>query len=320
MAGKAKKPRSAAQIAAQEKMLAARKLQLATKKSLEGTGVQTAPAFSEATPLVIPDPEGEALEHEILEQVQHDAEVTTTLPAPVSAFDSLSESEKDRKIIELQQQVIEMLQANQGAKVEPAAAIEAYQKMGLGNGVSVTAQGGVQGQIFKYPVDPGHYADPTDRLYDDPRLSRFAMRENYIFRWDVEGETYEKHGITYTEPRFIVELYKFTFDEETGAKTNLIQLINRNLLHEDEFVTTVMANKLGLTEMFPDKAALMDEVRYYRIRDWLLPLFTPVKTTSFKNKLRSMVINGKAVEVRDSEVLLDDDSANSKAGSLGGVQ
>jgi len=308
----AKKPRSAAQIAAQEKMLAARKAQLAQKK------LNPAPI---AEPLVIPDPAAEALEEQVLEAVHHDAEVQpAVVTAPTSAFDQLSESEKDRKIIELQEQVIAMLTANQGKLPAPAEAIDAYAKMGVGGGVSVTAQGGVQGQIFKYPVDVGHYADPTDRLYDDPKLTRFAMRENYIFRWDVEGVTYEKHGITYTEPRFIVELYKYTFDEETGEKTNLIQLINRNLLAEDEFVTTVMANKLGLTELFPDKAALMDEVRYYRIREWLLPLFTPVKTKSFKNKLRSMVINGKAVEVRDSEVLLDDDSADSKAGALGGVQ
>lgn len=286
----AKKPRTAAQIAATEKMLAAR------RANKEASTVQTP---------VVPTPEEAAIAP--IPEVPV-AELPAAAPQP-------TETDKDKMIIELQQEMIRLLQANQGATINKSAALD---EMATLQGVRISAQGGVQGQVFKYPIDKGHYPDPTERLYDEPKLKRHALRENYYFRWDVTGETYEKHGITYSEPRFTVELYRHIFNDD-GEHTNQLALVSRNYLHEDDFVATLVANQLGLMDKFDSKDAMMDEVRYHRIREWLLGLFTPAKFEQHNKKPTKMVIDGKVVEVIDSETIVGEEAAETKASTLKAV-
>lgn len=290
---KAKKPLSEAQQAAIAKMQQARKEKLELKQS--GTAAVESP--------VVPTPE------EASQPVEE-----PIAPAAPSEFSQLDDNAKDQLIIKLQAEIIENLKNGGGAVLNKEKAIDDLSSVNFG-AARISAQGGVQGIVFKYPVEKGHYKDPTDRLYDDPKLTRHALRENYLFTWDVEGETYEKNGITYTEPRFIVELYRHIFDDE-GEKTKQVARVARTFLHQDEFVAVKIAAKLGISDMFATKDELLDEVLYNRIRGWLLELFTPVKFQQFKKRAKSMVIEGKVVEVLDTEDVIGAETADLQASTL----
>lgn len=181
-------------------------------------------------------------------------------------------------------------------------------------------QGGeVQGIVYRYEVDKGYYPDPTGRLLDEPRLARFAMRENFIFRWEVDGVEYKKNNITYSEPRFTLELFRRLYDEN-GDPTGKAALVARQMLHEDDFTTRIMAGKLGILDQFEDTdegfRALMNEIRYQRFQQWLFGIFTPPKIQTHRKRPLTQIIDGKAVEVYDTEELTDHDTAVSQKSTL----
>ena len=60
----------------------------------------------------------------------------------------------------------------------------------------------------------------------------------------------------------------------------------------------------------------MNEMRYYRIRQWLLDLFTPAEVKTHVGKPNQMVIDGKVVEMYDTEALIDKGSAESKSAAI----
>ena len=286
----AKKPRSEAQIAATQKAQAAR------KAKLEAAKVE-AP--------VVPQPES-----------------TPVVPAPEpSAFQQASESDKDKVIIALQNELLEAYRANQNRDVDieqvlaEKASMQPQSQGFNGNGVHISAQGGIQGRIVKHSLSKIDYPDPTPRLYDDERLRRHNLRENYIFTWDVEGEQYTKDGVTYAEPRFTVRLFRRLFDDN-DVDTGRAALISRTMLHEDEFVAQIIADRMGLLENFSSTKEMMDEIRYHRIRDWLIPIFIPAKPEEHANRKTEMVIDGKAVEVYDTEKVVGESAADSKASSI----
>ena len=237
--------------------------------------------------------------------------------SPVSPLQGASEADKDKIIIALQQELIEAYRANAGTKLDKEQVLNEMASMQPQsfNGLHVSAQGGVQGRVVKHSLSKADYPDPTDRLYDDPQLKRHGLRDNYIFTWEVTGEQYQKDNVTYAEPRFIVSLYRRLFndmDEDTGRAA----LISRNILHEDEFIAQIIADKLGLLENFSSTKEMMDEIRYRRIRDWLIPIFIPVKPEQHANRRTEMVIDGKAVEVFDTEKVLGEAAADSKAATI----
>lgn len=190
---------------------------------------------------------------------------------------------------------------------------QALNTIGSMQGATISAQG-VQGVVFRYPVESSHYPDPSDRLYDDPQLRRFAMRENFYFKWEVTGETYEKNGVTYTEPRFMVELWRLMFDPETGEPTGKMFLISRQIQHEDEFIARLSADKLGIK--FDTVPELLDEMRYQRIKQWLHGVFKPNRINTHRNKVNQMVIGGKVVEVKDTEELTTKGTADEQSETL----
>lgn len=181
------------------------------------------------------------------------------------------------------------------------------------------AGGEVQGIVFRYEVDKGYYPDPTDRLLSEPRLARFAMKENFIFRWSIDGVEYKKNNITYAEPRFTLELFRKLYDED-GLQNGKAALVARQMLHEDEFTTKIMAMKMGILDNFEDNdegfRALMNEIRYQRFQQWLFAIFTPPKIETHRKRPLTQVIDGKAVEVYDTEVLTDKDRAATQSASL----
>lgn len=228
-------------------------------------------------------------------QLQDELPTTPLNPPVTEPSDNLTDL-----VVQLMREVEELKKANPNVQVSPQAAVETLAQMN-GTNPTIGAQG-VQGRVFKYPVEKSFYPDPTERLYEDERLKRFAMRENFYFKWDVSGETYEKYGITYTEPRFTVELYRYLLDED-GERTGQMALINRQIQHEDEFVARVAADKMGLA--FDTHEELLNEMRYQRIRQWLLGVFTPQKINTYQRRSRTMVIDGKVVEVTDTEDVVE---------------
>lgn len=213
-------------------------------------------------------------------------------------------------------------QAPQIAQATPEEkADEAAKMLGVQNNQNkaVLSSNGIQGITYRYDIEKSHYPDPTERLLNEPSLARFAMKENFRFRWSVDGEQFEKHGMTFAEPRFTLELFRLLFDEE-GAPTGRMALVARAMQHEDDFVVRMAASNLGLLDKYPDTEEgfreLRDEVRYYRLQQWLLGIFTPAKIKTFRKAPKTEVIAGKVVEVYDSEVLTDHDSGVAKASSL----
>lgn len=175
---------------------------------------------------------------------------------------------------------------------------------------------GIQGVVFKYPIDKNYYADPSERLLAETKLARYAMKENYLFRWSVDGVEYEKHGVTYAEPRFTLELFRYLDDPETGERNGKMGLVARQMQHEDEMFTRMAAMKLGILEKFDSFEELMTEIRYIRMQQWLFDLFTPAKIEQHNRRATTQVIAGKAVEVFDTEKLTDSETGASQAEAI----
>jgi len=182
-------------------------------------------------------------------------------------------------------------------------------------GKPTVGRNGIQGKMFKYPIEPSAYPNPLDRLYDLPELKRHGLRDNYFFDWEVEGVEYEKYGVTYAEPRFTVRLFRRLFDENDQPNGKMA-LINRQIQHEDEVVARAAADKLGMTEEFHSFEDMMNEMRFQRIKDWLLELFMPAKVTHHNHMPTQQVIAGKVVEVFDTEALVDGSSGKDKAQAI----
>lgn len=304
-----KKPRTEKQIAALEKAQEARKAKLEAAKSEQP--VVPAPETTIDTDQPLPPNV----------QLSSDGTLEPRPPAP-SPFAQASESDKDKIIIALQQELLDAYRNNSLANVSKEQVLDEMASMRApapqsfnGDGVHISANGGIQGRVVKHSLKKSDYPDPTQRLYDDERLKRHNLRENYIFTWDVTGEQYEKNGVTYAEPRFTVCLYRRLFDD-MDMPTGKAALISRTMLHEDEFVAQIIADRLGMLDNFASTKEMMDEVRYRRIRDWLIPIFIPSKPEEHANRRTEMVIDGKAVEVFDTEKVLGEAAADSKASAI----
>lgn len=156
---------------------------------------------------------------------------------------------------------------------------------------------GLIGSIEKYKLDPKYYPDPRERLSLEGRLKRFAFPENYELEWNVGVSQYRTIDNVYVrEPKFTLELNRIMLDELTGEPTNGRYTICRMIFHEDPDAALVVAREQGVrVEDFEEKAFL-DEMRYLRMRDWLLEAFYPPRPSQEKKNKREMAINGKLVE------------------------
>lgn len=216
-------------------------------------------------------------------------------------------------MLSMQQSIIALQQGNPQALA--AAPDDKIAEIGRGLNKAYITENGVQGILVKYPIEHSHYPDPTKRLFDEPSLKRFALSENYIFKWEVDGVTYEKDRVKYSEPRFTLSLFRRLYDEN-NEPTGKAALVARQMQHEDEVTAQIAAQRMGILDQFESVDQLLDEIRYLRLRQWLFDIFTPPKIVAFKNKSTTQVINGKAVEVFDTENLTDHDSGVEKAESI----
>lgn len=159
----------------------------------------------------------------------------------------------------------------------------------------ITRQGALVGSFEKYIVDPAQYPDPCERLANEPRLKRFAFDINYELKFTVSTVQYQtQDGVNTREPRFTLQLINIHMDDE-GNPTNKRHVIRTCILHEDPQAAIEIARQNNI-EVGEDEKAFLDEMRYLRMRDWLLEAFYPAKPQT-NNNAKEEVIGNQVVTV-----------------------
>lgn len=201
--------------------------------------------------------------------------------SPKMAQDANSVSIEDYNTLKAQvQELLSRQQQNQ--PVYPAAPVI------TGNSIVGTLQ--------KFNTDPSYYPDPTERLMNEPRLARFAFKENWELEFSVKTTSYTTlDNRRVSEPQFTVQLIGVVFDD-MGEKTNGRYVRKQMIFFEDPDSALEVARQNGLkVEDFQEKAFL-DEMRYLRVRDWLLENFFPPTNAAKKQNKKQMVINNQVVD------------------------
>lgn len=167
-------------------------------------------------------------------------------------------------------------------------------QMSTGN-PQITASGLI-GTLNKFNTDPAYYPDPSKRLAKEPRLARFAFGENWELEFSVKTSSYTTlDNRRVAEPQFTVQLIGVVFDDN-GEKTDGRYVRRQMIFFEDPDAALSVARENGLkVEDFEEKAFL-DEMRYLRVKNWLLEAFySPVNTNKKQNK-KQMVIGNQVVD------------------------
>lgn len=291
------KPLSAAQEAALAKGRATRARKLAEKKATQPATETPQPKPS---PAAAPEPD----------------RATSPAPDPTEPPQVPANPTTEQlmgMILEMQGKILELAKPR-----DPAEAIAETGRLSGGASIGMSGQ---QGVMTKWPVEKTYYPDPSDKLYDEPELRRFAMRENYIFKWNVQGVMYDFKGITYSEPRFEFELWRLPYEgEELPANfpKNGRIFVKRIYLHEDELAVRQAASKLGLDFSQDEQGfrEMMNEMRYRFIRDWLVAVFKRPKLSAAGKTQQSMAIGGTVLEVEEGDSLTDPGAGAAQAAQI----
>lgn len=159
------------------------------------------------------------------------------------------------------------------------------------------APNGLIGTTTRYIIDAAHYPDPRERLAAEPRLKRFAFDENYALDFKIDKVRYQTvDGRWMQEPKFMIELQGVIRDKQ-GDATKKRSILKRATFHEDPQAAVTIANEQGLEVDESNQKNFLDEMRYIRMRDWLLEAFYPPVNTDTKSRKQEVVINNKLVEV-----------------------
>lgn len=154
---------------------------------------------------------------------------------------------------------------------------------------------GLIGTHEKYLVDPAAYPNPAQRLSEEKRLTPFAFGYNYEFAWEVKVSEYETiDGLRMREPKFNIDLLRIVLDED-GNQTNGRYIVRRMVFHEDPQAAIVIARENGLSIDESNEKLFLDEMRYLRVRDWLLGIFYPVPAKPHQAR-KEMVLDNRLVE------------------------
>lgn len=152
------------------------------------------------------------------------------------------------------------------------------------------------GTTERYRTDKSLYPDPTARLAQEPRLQRFAFQQNYELQFSISSVEYTTiDNLRMREPKFSLELVRVIYDEVTGEATNGRYVVCRLVFFEDPDTALTVARDNNIAVDEADELAFLNEMRYLRMRDWLLECFYPAPVKPTNNK-REMVIDGKVVE------------------------
>lgn len=159
------------------------------------------------------------------------------------------------------------------------------------------------GVFEKYAIDPARYPDPRARLATESRLAKFAFDLNYFLLWGVSQNRYQtvdKQWIV--EPRFTLTLGRWREDPNTGEEVRdgngdrVGFVICRLVFHEDPDAAIIVARDNGINIDQFNQIDFLNEMRYLRMRDWLLELFYPPRKAAAASK-KQEVIGNKLVDV-----------------------
>lgn len=160
----------------------------------------------------------------------------------------------------------------------------------------ITSQGLI-GTLNKYNTDPNYYPDYSERLAAEPRLARFAFGENWELEQSVSLSSYTTiDNRRISEPKFTIQLIGKVFDED-GEDTGQRYVRKQMIWHEDPDSALAVAKENGLNVEDYQEKEFLDEMRYLRVRDWLLENWYAPTNTSTKSKTRQQVIGNQVVDV-----------------------
>lgn len=188
---------------------------------------------------------------------------------------------------------------------QPATASQKADELAELSGGYVTPKG-VQGIVFKYPIEAEAYPNPVEELKSIPELKRYAFAENYDLEWKVDGLNYEKYNITYAEPKFVCTLYQKMWDEDGNEIKGSRIRVSRHIMLQDDYAVKKAAFELGLADKATtesDFKQLSDRYRFETIKQWLIGGFQEYKPQQYKKKAKEMVVGGKVVVVEETNVL-----------------
>lgn len=167
----------------------------------------------------------------------------------------------------------------------------------MSGGLRVNSRGEVVGTVQKFNIDPEYYSSPTEKLFKEPRLSRFSMEENYFLSWDITSKPYvTKDNLSVAEPTFHLTLYAYEFDD-TGEPTERFIVIQTLHMNEDEEIAMNFAAEEGLKVTDEGMRELMDRTRYERAKRWLLDIFFPPRNFDLSQDFQEEAIGGTVVKV-----------------------
>ena len=159
---------------------------------------------------------------------------------------------------------------------------------------------GIVGTVEKHSVDVGLYPDPAPRLYKEQRLTPFAFQYNYDIGWGIDIASYEtKDGYNMKEPKFTIQLNRIVLDDD-GNQTDKRWVVKRMIFFEDPQTALTVARDNGIQVDEENDISFLNEMRYLRIRDWLLEIFYPKPSETLRQK-KQEVIGGTIVEVFEAK-------------------
>lgn len=170
------------------------------------------------------------------------------------------------------------------------------------------SRGQLVGTYERYRTDPTYYPDPRKRLAQEPRLQRFAFGDNYDLTFDVGLTSYQTlDGRNVKEPKFTLKLLQVVYDEDTGERKRVFdetekvwkeQRFTRTqmVFHEDPTTALTIAYDIGFDVDSVGEKEFLDEMRYLRMRDFLLECFYPPAPPKASDR-KEMVIGNRLVEI-----------------------
>lgn len=148
----------------------------------------------------------------------------------------------------------------------------------------VNTRGHLVGTYEPYSTNPNYYPDPRARLAQEPKLQRFAFPMNYELDWEIQippaFQTID--GVWRREPRFMLALKQIAINDD-GEHTEGRYTLKKLSLHEDPQAALQVAHDHGFDVDSVGEKEFLDEMRYLRMRDWLLEIFYPQKPTYRKH-------------------------------------
>lgn len=150
--------------------------------------------------------------------------------------------------------------------------------------------------ITKFSVVVSDYPDPRERLADEPKLQEHAFKHNFQLKWEVGKVSYQHDGVNYTEPKFVLELWRWMRDPDTQELTTKQYRVHRATFFEDPEAALDAARQHGVEIDDTLQKPFLDEMRYLRMRDWLFEIFYPQPVAAAK-QIREEVVGNRLVRV-----------------------